>query len=433
MHAEANALYFYRTARGDKFRIARPHAATRKEPPQLGVYVLVSPTAWLHVRPIENRGQACPAAALRCTCESLPWSGARRSQGPGKVTPCELSLYIDRYVSADARGDQAASLSWLIAPDKFKGTHSAREAAVAIARGAGAADALDICPVADGGEGTMEILLGALGGVLIDRVVHDPLGRSINAALGIVNDGALAIVEVARASGLGLLSPSEFDAEGASTVGTGELIAAALNEGARTVVIAAGGSATTDGGSGAIQAIEAAGGLRSAKLIVLADVSTPFERAAEVFGPQKGADPSAVRRLTLRLQRQADALPRDPRGVPMTGAAGGLSGGLWARYDATIVPGARWVLDAVGFDERLGRARAVITGEGRLDSTTLEGKAVFEIAARCARAGVPVHAVVGSSALSAAESAQLSLTSIRDASSTPDLEAAGRALAAQAG
>jgi glycerate 2-kinase len=336
-------------------------------------------------------------------------------------------------VRADARGDQAASLSWLIAPDKFKGTHSARDAALAIARGAGAAHDLDICPVADGGEGTTEVLLGALGGVLVDRAVHDPLGRSISAALGMFDDRASAIVEVARASGLGLLLPSELDAEGASTVGTGELIAAAVTAGARTVVVAAGGSATTDGGAGAIHAIEGAGGLRGAKLIVLADVSTPFERAAEVFGPQKGADQSAVKRLTARLQREARSLPRDPRGVPMSGAAGGLSGGLWARYDAAIVPGARWVLDAVGFDERLGRARAVITGEGRLDSTTLEGKAVFEIAARCARAGKPVHAVVGSSVLSQAESAQLSLTSIREASSIADLEAAGRALQASAG
>jgi glycerate kinase len=349
------------------------------------------------------------------------------------VSHCAPSLYIGPNVRADARGDQAARASWLIAPDKFRGTHSAHEVGLAIARGLGTADALDICPVADGGEGTMEILLAALGGVLIDRAAHDPLGRSISAALGVLDDRALAIVEVARASGLGLLSPSEIDAEAASTAGTGELIAAALTEGVRTVVVAAGGSATTDGGAGAIQAIERAGGLRGAKLIVLTDVRTPFERAAEVFGPQKGADPNAVKRLTARLQRQADTLPRDPRGVPMSGAAGGLSGGLWARYDATIVPGARWVLDAIGFDERLGRARAVITGEGRIDSTTLEGKAVFEIAVRCARAGVPVHAVVGSSALTAAESARLTLASIREASSIPDLEAAGRALAASAG
>ena len=129
---------------------------------------------------------------------------------------------------------------------------------------------------------------------------------------------------------------------------------------------------------------------------MLADVSTPFERAAEVFGPQKGADPSAVKRLTARLERQARRLPRDPRGLPHERSRRRPLGRAVGRYGATIVPGARWILDAIGFDERLGRARAVITGEGRIDSTTLEGKAVFEIAARCARAGVPVHAVVGS-------------------------------------
>jgi glycerate kinase len=297
----------------------------------------------------------------------------------------------------------------------------------------GAAGAPDICPVADGGDGTMEVLLAAMGGVLLTRAAHDPLGRLIDSAIGLLNDGALAIVEVARASGLELLSSSELDAEAASTAGTGELIAAAIAEGARTVVVAAGGSATTDGGGGAIDAIEDAGGLRGAKLIVLADVTTPFERAAQVFGPQKGADPDAISRLNARLQRQAETLPRDPRGVPMSGAAGGLSGGLWAHFQATIVPGARWVLDAVGFDERLGRARAVITGEGRIDATTLEGKAVFEIAARCTRAGVPVHAVAGSAALSPGETALLSLTSIREASSIADLEAAGTAIAAPGG
>ncbi len=325
------------------------------------------------------------------------------------------------------------SRGWLVAPDKFKGTHSAREAAVAIARGLGSAGTVDICPVADGGEGTTEVLLAARGGVLRDRTTHDPLGRPIDASLGLLDERALAIVEVARASGLQLLSPAELDPEAASTTGTGELIAAAVTAGARTVVVAAGGSATTDGGAGAIDAIEAAGGLGGAELIVLADVRTVFERAAEVFGAQKGADPTAVKRLTARLQRQAQTLPRDPRGVPMSGAAGGLSGGLWARYDATIVPGARWILDAIGFDERLQRARAVITGEGRLDSTTLEGKAVFEIAARCARAGVPLHAVVGSSAVNPGESALLGLASIQEASGIAEIEAAGRAIAAHAG
>ena len=262
--------------------------------------------------------------------------------------------------------------------------------------------------------------------------MSDPLGRPIAAVLGWPGDGSLALVEVASASGHGLVAPSERDAEAASTFGTGELIAAAIAAGARRVAVAAGGSASTDGGAGAIEAIDAAGGLRGAELTVLADVRTPFELAAELFAPQKGADASAVARLTKRLHEQAAALPRDPRGVPMSGAAGGLAGGLWARYGASIVPGATWVLDAIGFDERLRRARAVITGEGRLDAQTLAGKAVSEIAARCASTGVPLHVVAGSVALDTAEAESLGLASTHQASDLAELEDAGRVLATAA-
>ncbi|HEY4917475.1 MAG TPA: glycerate kinase [Solirubrobacteraceae bacterium] len=324
---------------------------------------------------------------------------------------------------------------WLIAPDAFKGTYSAKEVALAIAAGIRDVDAsatLELCPAADGGEGTLEVLLDGLGGRTTEADAHDPLGRPISAPLGWVHGGASAIVAVADASGLVLLTPAERDAELASTIGTGELIAAAISAGAAQVVLAAGGSATTDGGEGAIQAIEARGGLRGARLTVLADVTTSFERAAEVFAPQKGADPEAVRRLTARLHERAQALPRDPRRIPMTGAAGGLAGGLWARYGATLVPGAAWVLDALGFDERLARAGAVITGEGRLDPQTLEGKLVSEVAGRARTAGVPLHAVVGSSLLTDAESSQLAFATVSVASDRPELERAGRALAGSA-
>lgn len=316
----------------------------------------------------------------------------------------------------------------LIAPDAFKGTYSAREVALAIARGL--RNEVDICPLADGGEGTMEVLLDALGGHAVQAPVHDPLGRPRTCRLGLLGGGSIAIVEVAEASGLGLLSDEERDAEAASSFGTGELIAAAVAGGAREVLIAAGGSASTDGGAGAIEAIEAAGGRGRAELTVLADVSTPFERAAATYARQKGADPGAVARLQARLAEQAEALPRDPRGVPMSGAAGGLAGGLWARYGARLMPGARCVLDAVGFDARLGQARAVVTGEGRLDAQTLEGKLIGEMAGRCARAGVPLHAVVGSCSLSPAEAAQLTLASVRLAGNPDALESAGRELSA---
>ena len=320
----------------------------------------------------------------------------------------------------------------LIAPDSFKGTWSAREVALALASGAQGIVQVDLCPLADGGEGTMEILLEALGGELLLRPAHDPLGRAIEAPLALLGDGGLAVVEAAAASGLGLLDPGERDAEAASSAGTGELIAAAAAAGARVILLAAGGSATTDGGAGAIAAIEQAGGLPAgARLIVLADVRTPFERAAEVYGPQKGADEAAVERLSARLELNAQSLPRDPRGRPMSGAAGGLSGGLWAACGAELTSGAAWVLDAVRFDERLAAATAVLTGEGRIDAQTLQGKLVSEVARRGAGAGVPVHAVAGSCELGEPGRAELGLASVRAAGTPGELQRAGRELAAE--
>ena len=326
-------------------------------------------------------------------------------------------------------GDEHAR-TLLIAPDSFKGTYAAGEVALALAGGAREITPVDVCPLADGGEGTMEILRGALGGELLLRPAHDPLGRPIEAPLALLRGGEVAVVEVAAASGHTLLGAGERDAEAASSAGTGELIAAAAALGAREILLAAGGSATTDGGAGAIAAIEAAGGLpRGVRLIVLADVSTPFERAAEVYGPQKGADSAAVKRLGARLRDYARTLPRDPRGLPMSGAAGGLSGGLWAALDAELRPGAAWVLDAVRFNERMAAAGAVVSGEGRIDDQTLQGKVLCEVARRGAVAGVPVHAVAGACALGESARAQLGLASIRLAGTPGELRRAGRELA----
>src|SRR5204862_7403435 len=166
-------------------------------------------------------------------------------------------------------------------------------------------------------------------------------------------------------------------------------IAAAVEDGAKRILVAAGGSATTDGGRGAIDALQAAGGLKGASLELLCDTSVPFERAAEVFAPQKGADPPEVERLIDRLIALAGALPRDPRGRAMTGAAGGLSGGLWAALGAHLVLGSTFVLGVVGFDRRLEEASAVITGEGRLDAQSREGKLTSEVARRCRAPKVP--------------------------------------------
>ena len=316
----------------------------------------------------------------------------------------------------------------LVAPDSFKGTFTATEVAEAIGRGLSAAGRpVDLCPIADGGEGTMTALLTGSGAELHTAAVTDPLGRAIEARFALHDREA--ILETAAASGLALVAPGDRDAFAASTQGTGELIMAAVRAGARTLCVGVGGSATTDGGAGAIRAIERAGGLGEARLIVLCDVRTAFEDAARVFGPQKGADAGEVKRLTARLHALARRLPRDPRGISRTGAAGGLSGGLWAAFGAELVPGAGFVLDAVGFDGRMRAARAVVTGEGKLDEQSLVGKAVSEIATRARQAGVPCHAVVGTLALDRMGRRVLDLEHVLEASTLAELEAAGRELA----
>ena len=315
----------------------------------------------------------------------------------------------------------------LVAPDSFKGTFDAVAVAEAIAAGVEAAGgAADRCPVADGGEGTMEVLLKARGGERRTVEVHDPLGRPIAADFALL-DGEVAVVETAQASGLTLVAPRERDAERADTYGTGELIAAAVAAGARTVLVAVGGSATTDGGRGAIEALRERGALgAAARFEVLCDVNAPFEDAARLFAPQKGADPAAVGRLEERLAALASQLPRDPRGVPMSGCAGGLSGGLWA-HGARLRPGAAFVLDAIGFDDRLREVDAAVSGEGRLDSQSFAGKLVGEVAGRCARAGRPLHLLVGEDALETQPPAAVS--SVSRARSLEEMRRAGFRLA----
>jgi glycerate kinase len=319
----------------------------------------------------------------------------------------------------------------LVAPDSFKGTFRATEVAAAIGRGLESAGLAppDLCPVADGGDGTMEVLLTALGGETAAATVHDPLGREVEAAYALLEDGGTAVIEMARASGLALVAPEERDAVAASTRGTGELIAAAVADGAQVVLLACGGSATTDGAAGAIEAIEEAGGPGGAKIVCLCDVSTPFERAAEVFGPQKGADPATVRKLTKRLNDFAQTLPRDPRGQPRTGSAGGLSGGLWAQYGAVLEPGAAFVLEALDFDARMRAARAVIVGEGRIDEQTLQGKIAGEIATRARQAGVPCFAIVGTRQLDAFGARMLDLQRVLEATDLDAIAAAAASLA----
>lgn len=320
----------------------------------------------------------------------------------------------------------------LVAPDSFKGTLTAPQVAEAMAEGLTSGGyGVDCCPVADGGEGTMEALVAALGGEVHRAPASDPLGREIVARFAICRVGHLlvGIVEAAAASGLAGLDPGELDPIGASTYGTGQLIMAALAAGADALYLGVGGSATTDGGSGAIRAIRNAGGLRGAPLTVLCDVRTPFELAAGMFAPQKGAGPEEVRRLSSRLHRLARGMTRDPRGVPMTGAGGGLSGGLWAELGARLVPGAAFVMDELGFDRRLTSARAVVTGEGRLDEQSLAGKALSEVATRARQAGVPCHAIVGRRALDAFGLRILDLQAVLEARSPGRIRRAAARLA----
>jgi glycerate kinase len=318
----------------------------------------------------------------------------------------------------------------LVAPDSFKGHATATEVAAAIGRGLESSGAgVDLAPIADGGEGTAEVLLARAGGEWRSALVADPLGREVEARFALLRDGLTAVVEVAAASGLPLLAAGERDAEAASSSGTGELIVAAARAGASRILVAAGGSATTDGGAGAIAAIEASGGIRTAALSVLCDVRTPWELAARTFAPQKGADPAAVVRLERRLDSLARRLPRDPRGVPLSGAAGGLAGGLWARFDARLEPGAQFVLDAIDYDRRLRASHALVVGEGRLDATTLEGKALAECATRARQLGVPCYAVVAINAIDRFDARILDLQGIFEARDERALEAAGAALA----
>jgi len=326
------------------------------------------------------------------------------------------------------------TLPVLVAPDSFKGTFSAREVAHAIAEGLRSAgrEAEEV-PVADGGEGTMDVLMATLGGELRTLTVSDTLGRPVEAGFALLPDGS-AVVEMAQASGLSLVAEAERDAWAASTRGTGELIAAAVEAGASRIVVTVGGSATTDGGAGAIDALREAGLVKASTgglgidMDVVCDVRVPFERAPGVYGPQKGADPATVERLEQRLDELAETFPRDPRGVPMTGAAGGLSGGLWAALGAELVPGAAYVLNAVGFDARMRASAFVVTGEGSLDEQTLQGKIVGEVATRCRQGGVPCHAIVGRNKLDPFGERIIDLASVTEATTLDELRHAGAAL-----
>ena len=327
----------------------------------------------------------------------------------------------------------AAPTRVVVAPQSFKGSADAVAVASAIARGVRRAlpDAsVEEMPLADGGEGTVRALVRATKGTLRTARVRDPLLREVRAEWGVLGDGTTAIVEMAAASGLPLLTALERDPRITSTRGTGELILAAAASGAHRIVIGIGGSATNDGGAGMARAIgyrfldaegndlpEGGAALASLARIdgqtdprlvrpaieVACDVRNPLlgpEGASAIYGPQKGATPEVVAELDRALARYADVIEgfvgRSIRDVPGSGAAGGLGAGLLAFLDARLVSGADLVLRAVDFTTHLKGAGLVITGEGRIDRQSGFGKLTGAVAAAARRAGIPVAGVAGS-------------------------------------
>jgi glycerate kinase len=280
------------------------------------------------------------------------------------------------------------------APDKLRGTASARDVTAAVARAAAALGwSCDEVPMADGGEGTLD----ALGGPNRATVVTGPLGHPVEARWRL--DGRTAVIEMAEASGLVLAGGAEGnDPVAASTAGTGQLVVAALDAGAQRVIVGVGGSATTDGGLAALRALSPLGRLKGIELIVACDVRTGFVDAAARFASQKGATAAQVELLRRRLERLAQVY-RAEHGVDVTaiegaGAAGGLAGGL-AAAGARLVPGFDLVAEEVELFDHLEGADLVITAEGFLDEQSFEGKVVGGVAALAAQAGVPVVAIAG--------------------------------------
>jgi glycerate 2-kinase len=335
----------------------------------------------------------------------------------------------------------------VVAPDKFKGSLTALEAATAIAAGLRAGQPgveARILPIADGGDGTLDAAVAA-GYERVELEVAGPTGEPVRAAIALRGD--TAVVEMAQASGMQRLAGLRPAALTASTFGTGELVRAALDRGARKVVLGIGGSATTDGGSGMARALGARflatdgtelspGGaalaelsrididrldprLASVSVTVAIDVDNPLfglEGAAYVYGPQKGATPADVKVLDSALRRYAEVLTRtvgvDVSAVPGSGAAGGLGAGAMAFLKATPRSGISLMLDLVGFREALVGASLVVTGEGSLDLQSLRGKAVMGVTRAAAAAGVPVVVLAGRVELSPAEASQAGFAAI---------------------
>lgn len=320
----------------------------------------------------------------------------------------------------------------LIAPNAFKHSLNATDVAIAIEQGLMQSTLDCVCecfPVGDGGDGTGALMIQKHNGLLVSAVVDDPLGRPIYASFGLVNDGHTAIIEMANASGIQLLKPNELAPLRATSFGTGELIRLALDKGVREIVLAIGGSATVDGGTGILRAL----GIRflsaddtvlttpeslidlatidisgldprilTCPITILCDVDNTLVGnygSAAVFGPQKGATPQNVQKLDASLRRFAE-ITHHQTGLDMTclkhgGAAGGVAAGLHAFLKANLVNGIDFFLAFTNFEKALDKADLVITGEGSLDEQTLHGKGPFGVAFRAKQKKLPVVGIAG--------------------------------------
>ena len=323
----------------------------------------------------------------------------------------------------------------LLAPDKFKGCLTALEVAQAMAEGILRVDTeaqINLCPMADGGEGTVSALVAATNGKLLTRRVTGPLPEmKVDATFGMLGDGQTAVVEMAAASGLALLPISQRDPMATTTFGTGELLMAATEAGAKRIILGIGGSATVDGGVGCAQAcglpvlledgepvspteplcgrdldsilmIKHGRGspVERMQITVACDVVNPLfgpNGAAVVFGPQKGATPQQVEQLDDSLRRLAERTDKlQAANTPGAGAAGGLGFGMLAWFGATLASGVQTVIDAVDLSSRLRQVDLCITGEGKLDEQTLHGKTPIGVARAAKRAGIPCIVLAGS-------------------------------------
>ncbi len=321
----------------------------------------------------------------------------------------------------------------IIAPNAFKGSSTAQEVAESMSQGVLGvfpdAELLKL-PIADGGDGTLGLILHAASGEAVAVDVLDPFGQSITAHLGVLKHERTAIIEMAEASGLRLVPSDSLNPMKTTTYGTGQLIKTALNRGCEKIVVGVGGSATVDGGIGMAQALGAKildeqgeqvqyGGsglgevaqidlteldsrIQDTQIIVACDVENPLlgpDGAAPVFGPQKGATPEMVKILADHLSHFAEVMERDVgvdiRFLPSAGAAGGLAGGLVAFLGASIELGIDTILDLMDFDRHLVGADLVLTGEGQLDEQTLYGKAPIGVSKRAQKLGIPVIALAG--------------------------------------